>query len=542
MRGGMLALAAALGALAVSGAATWAHATMPALPCGFECQWPMGSHSAIPASVEVGAPFQVSIWYAWEEAPGNPAIGTAAGRAAPEGRYTWPADLGPAAPPEGYAGSEVVIRLPEELELLGYQPELERRLLWIDGNGRSTYEYTGTLAYRPGSGPQNLLLTFILNSPVVYADTEVYADLGLSARDAAPRVWTLNNDGAGRAAISADLAAPAPPPARSFAEELREAKENPAPTPGAAAWAAAARAAGGAEPGGAGAAGGAGVSGAGAAAAPVPALRHTLVYPPPTVTPLPESEMPAEARRLGAAGASDDDQVIVWGRFSVSDRDGGTVDAAGAAVCLYDRGEDKGLEIIRHTGVDACRFTDPEGRYAIAVPSADPDGARGPDIVARLFAFNNFATVVNADTRMPYHIEIEEQTDASAGLLNLQSRMVISDQPFASAYIALSEITEAHEFFESEFGYDVPRVTAYFMQASTASYLAHASEIRLLGPSGLSDRAAILHEYGHHVHSSVYGQNRARGRHLGGDAACLGRAPGLDRGSHTASRNDHTRV
>jgi len=499
-------VAAALGALAASGAAGWAEATMPALPCGFECQWPMGSHSGIPASMEVGVPYPVSVWYAWEEVPGNPAIGTAAGRAAPEGYYAWPDGLGPAAPPEGYAGSKVIIRLPEELELLGYGPKLERRLLWIDGNGRSTYEYTGTLAYEPGSVPQNLLLTFQLNSPVAYADTEVYVDLGLSERDAAPRVWIFNNDGAGSVEVSTDLAVPDPPPARSFAEELREVKENPAPTPGAAAWAAAARAAGGAGPGGAGPAGGAGGPGAsgGAGAALVPELRHTYVYPPPMVTPLPESEMPAEARLPGAAGASAADQVIVWGQFRVTGRDNNTVDAANAVVCLYDRG-DMGLSFIKHTGVDACRFTSPTGYYAITVPSTDPDGDGGPDIVLRLFAFNNFATVV--DTSMPYRFDVPLPDDVMAGVTNLGTRTVPPTDPFTSAYIALSEITEAHEFFESEFGYDVPRVLVGFYQG--AFYQPSIERITLAGPApDISGRATVLHEYGHHVHSSVYGQNR----------------------------------
>jgi len=471
----------------------------------------MGSYSEIPSSVEVGVPFQVSVWYAWEEVPANPAIGSAAGRATPEGYYAWPDDLGPAAPPAGYAGSEVVIRLPEELELLGHEPDLAKRLLWIDGNGRSTYEYSGTLAYGPGSGPQNLLLNVVLRSPVAYADTQVYADLGLSERDAAPRVWTINNAGAGRASISTDPQLPdPPPPVRSFAEELREIKESPAPTPGPAAYAAAARAAG--ATGGAGGAGGAagpGAAGGAGAGAPVPALRHTYVYPPPVVTPLPESEMPDEARRLGAGGASATDQVIVWGQFRAIGRDGTPVDVANAVVCLFDRRDDGTLAVIRHTGVDACRFTDPEGRYEIAVPSTDPDGDGGPDIVARLLAFNNFASVIilGSGSATAYRYDTPVQSADTAGFLNLQSRTLPPTHQFNSAYIALSEITEAHEFFESEFGYDVPRVFVTF--GPSALYFTSVERIELAGQGPvLSGRPTVLHEYGHHVHSSVYGQNR----------------------------------
>lgn len=502
MRAATLAAAAALAAL---GSATWAQATMPALPCGFECQWPMGSHSEIPAGIEVGVPFQVSVWYAWEDVPGNPAIGTAAGRTPPEGYYAWPAGLGPPAPPGGYAGSEVAIRLPEEIEMLGYGPELERRLLWIDGNGRSTYEYTGTLPYRPGSGPQSLLLTFVLNSPVAYGDTEIHADLGLSVRDAAPPVWIINNAGAGRATVSTEPAEPDPPAIRSFAEELREVTESPSPTPSAVAWAAAARAAGGA---GAGGAGGAGAAGG----ALVPELRHTYVYPPPVVTPIPESEIPEEARRPGAGGANAEDQVIVYGQLHVAGRGGSAVPAANAAVCIYDADSANRLTIITHTGVQACRIIGSNGSFMVTVPSADPDGTGRPDIVVRFFSTNNVASVLNVNSMgsgPPYSYDLARRDDVPAGPLNLGMVVIPNTHPFGLAHTALLEVTEAHEFFESEFGYDVPRVLVAFSRDGRAYYLPSTEAIFLAGPpSTLSGRHTVLHEYGHHVHNAVYGQNR----------------------------------
>ena len=222
--------------------------------------------------------------------------------------------------------------------------------------------------------------------------------------------------------------------------------------------------------------------------------------------------MPEEARRLGAGGASAADQVIVWGQFQATGRDNTPVDVANAIVCLFDRRDDGTLAVIRHTGVDACALTNSEGGYGIAVPSTDPDGAGGPDIVVRLVSANNFVTVRvldGTDIRSRFEYDLAPQNDAAAGFLSLGSFMLPSDSPFNSAFVALSEITAAHGFFESEFGYDVPRVLVYFTPNGRAFYGIAVAHIALGGPiPDISGHSTVLHEYGHHVHSSVYGQSR----------------------------------
>jgi len=54
-----------------------AHAALPTSPCGYECLWPIGSYE-VPDSMRVGEVTVVEYTYAWEEAPGNGAVGTLA--------------------------------------------------------------------------------------------------------------------------------------------------------------------------------------------------------------------------------------------------------------------------------------------------------------------------------------------------------------------------------------------------------------------------------------------------------------------------------
>jgi len=246
-----LLAAAVFVAAALAAGAPQAHATPPAIPCGYECRWPAGTYS-IPERVEDGGEFEISWSYTWDP---QDALAVAAGaKGAPDGHYAVPGGAADV-PPPGYGGSVVTLRLPQELKIVGWEGKgLKRERLWTDHYDRTMYEYTWANGYAE-TGTHDRSITVRLSADgMFYRVTELVVDLGLSVADSPPRSLFAIKD-AGGAALSAE------PP---------------------------------------------GVTGASGAADKYP-HRQSLKWPLPEVS---EAALPA-----GVVGAAGDDETYVYGYF-----------------------------------------------------------------------------------------------------------------------------------------------------------------------------------------------------------------------------------
>ena len=215
---GLTAMAAALSVAAVCGAAT-AHASPSAVPCDYECMWPVGSYS-IPEEVTAGEAFEVTWTYSWD--PQAAALAAAEAEGSLGGHYAV-SDVATVLPPD-YTGSAVTLRLPQELKVVDWEAAgFEREELWVDHYDRRMYEYTGTNKYSPFGTQRQAVTVRLDDSGAFYPVTEIVVDLGLSERDGPPgALYVTRRDGG--AAIFDD---PPASPAESYPH--RQALKSPLP-------------------------------------------------------------------------------------------------------------------------------------------------------------------------------------------------------------------------------------------------------------------------------------------------------------------------
>jgi len=321
-----LLAAAVFVAAALAVGAPQAQATPPAIPCGYECKWPVGTYS-IPERVEAGEEFEVSWSYTWD-----PQDALAAGaKGAPDGHYAVPGGASDV-PPPGYDGSAVTLRLPQELEIVGWEGKgLKREKLWTDHYDRTMYEYTWANRYAETGAHDRSITVRLSEEGMFYRVTELVVDLGLSVADSPPGSLFAIRD-AGGAALSAE------------------------------------------PPGAAGAAG----------AADEHPHRQALKWPEPKGG---GGAMPA-----GAAGAAEEDETYVYGYFYRGYKD----PAGDVRVCLYDRGKGTVMTPITRNGEAACTQTSHDGFWSLVIPREDPDGdGTDADVAVRFSLEGEGATVIN---------------------------------------------------------------------------------------------------------------------------------------------------
>jgi len=435
-------------AAALAAGAPQAHATPPAIPCGFECKWPVGTYS-IPERVEAGEEFEVSWSYTWD--PQDALAAAAGAKGAPDGHYAVPGGAADV-PPPGYDGSAVTLRLPQELEIVGWEGKgLKRERLWTDHYDRTMYEYTWANRYAE-SGTHDRSITVRLDGDgMFYPVTELVVDLGLSVADSPP--WALFAvRGGGGASLSGE-----PPEA---AGASGHADEYP--------------------------------------------HRQSLKWPEPTVE--------AAAMPTGVAGATGDDETYVYGYLQYNDRDGVARAAAGVRACVYDVGAtDSDLTPLR--GGAACAQTGTDGFYGVAVPREDPDGAGDADILVRFTTESVAVTTRTGQARMPpdqpYHYDIRDNSMGLGSALGMGRVTVPDTAPFRHALGAHVPAREAHEYFVNTFGYDAPPVTITRRTIGTSDgYISGIMTINMAIDPSLSafnrDWTAV-HEYAHHVENQIVG-------------------------------------
>ena len=480
----------ALGALAVASMAP-AHATPPAILCGYECLWPIGS-SEVPGSAEVGREFALSYTYAWEEIPGNAAIGTLDEREAPAGHRPWPDGWGAPERPDGYLGSTVELLLPDGIDVVGWESlGLERSEAWTDLYGRTTYRYAGTNAYVAAGASSAEIRLIVRPDAKIYPNDEVHIDLGVRGKAPLGPTIFVNRDG-----DSVSMTA----------KRVAEASGS------------------GADP---------------------YSNRHVHVLPPSAVAPLGEDGLGSSARRGlveflvgqaeagaaigesdvpefsraqvmgrvgGAQGASGGEEITyVYGYLRAEDRGGAIEAATGVKVCMRDRVDSLGnVAPILVGSQPACTVVDDEGFFGIAVGRADTDGGMtGADIVP-FFRLEHEVVRVTTDTR-PLGIEIAGRThwNVDALTLNMGAYTIADVGGFKLMRWAYSDVLDAHAHFKEELGYDVPPVVIHLHGQRLVVYTDNV--IRIYGIAStdfIPSRHTILHEYGHHVMESAYDNGR----------------------------------
>jgi len=473
-----------------------AHAALPTSPCGYECLWPIGSYE-VPDSMRVGEVTVVEYTYAWEEAPGNGAVGTLAQRELPPGRHAWPEEWGEPVRPDGYAGSAVTLMLPEGVDVVGWERRgLERSEAWTDHYGRTTYMYAGLNAYAEGVSVSSIELA-VEPDAVIYPDDEVWIDLGVRGTELRSPVAWLNRAG-DAVRVSAEPAGAAGSGGDPFPHrDIHVLPESALARLDAESLGAEAKR----------------------------AMVELLLEQADAGVPLGESDVPGFARaqvmaRVGkeaSGGAGEEGVVYAYGRVMAHKRSSGLAGvelaaspAAGIKACAYDRGPAAVVELT-HNGAPACAVTDANGFYVIVVPRNDPDGdGTSVDIIPLFFlegeqarALSSRGNVLSAAGRLV--------SDVSAAAVSLGEYTLPplsgTSKLISRAYLAYDDVLEAHGYFSEEVGYDAPLVRIMFEEPS-GFYVASTSTITLsVGPPSdvAKERDVVLHEYGHHIMNRVYG-------------------------------------
>ena len=436
----LAAMAMALTAAAVYGTAP-AHASPPAVPCDYDCKWPAGSYS-ISDEVAAGGTFEIAWTYSWD--PQDAVAISSRAEGSNEGHYTVTGEVANLAPP-GYTGSAVTLRLPQELEVVGWRDAgLEREMLWTDIYGRTMYEYTGHNAYVESGRHSKSITVRLAEEGMFYPVTELEVDLGLSVADSAPPVLHAYRYDAG-ARLSAE-----PPDA-------------------------------------------AGVSGA----AYEHQHRQALRWPPPEIE---TAAMPA-----GAAGAAGEGETYVYGYFHQELND----PAGDVRACLYDRGEGTTLTRITRDGAAACTQTSPDGFYSMVFPQKDPDGdGTDADVTVRFTLEGEGATVMTRGqpTPEPYAMYVNAPNEALSSTLSMGTVRAQFATGMRAATAAYMVINDARAYFLDTFSYDVPHVTVQNLATGVAAYRPSDETIRISISARDPPYADTLrHEYGHHVMAQTSG-------------------------------------
>ncbi|MDD9813431.1 MAG: hypothetical protein OXU37_04065 [Thaumarchaeota archaeon] len=421
-----------------------AHATPPAIPCGFECKWPVGTY-LIPERIEAGEEFKVSWSYSWDPQDVRAAVAEAEG--APDGHYKVPGEAADT-PPPGYAGSAVTLRLPHELEVVGWKEAgLDREMLWTDHYGRTMYEYTGTNAYAAAGRHGASITVRLAGDGVFYPVTMLSVDLGLSVSDSPPMTLFAVRDESG-VVLSGER-----PSAAGAAGAAGTVDEHP--------------------------------------------HRQSLKLPKPHVK---ATGVPAGA--AGAAGAS---ETYVYGYLQYSDRTGVSRPAVGVRACVYDVGATASDLTLLREGA-ACAQTAGDGFYGIAVPREDPDGDGDADILVRFTTESGAVTTRTGGAVEgfgPAYLYDQRGPEAPLGAtLAMGSAIVPDTVPFSFALGVHAPIWEAHRYFVDTFGYDVPHVTVVNDQTRGGYYRPYTRNVHMPvypDSGGYHPDWVALHEYGHHI-------------------------------------------
>ncbi|MDD9825392.1 MAG: Ig-like domain-containing protein [Thaumarchaeota archaeon] len=436
----VIAVTLAVGALVAS--APSAHATPPEIPCDYECMWPVGTYS-IPERVAAGMEFEVSWSYSWDP---HGAMAATKTEGAPDGYYAVSGAAKGSAPPPGYAGSVVTLRLPQELEVVDWEKGgLKRERLWTDYYGHTIFEYTGTNAYTSSGWHDKTITVRFASEGMLYPVTKLAIDLGLSVADSPPTVLFATRDMTG-ASLSAE-----PPDAVGA---LGATDEYP--------------------------------------------HRQSLMWPEPIVE--------AAGIPTGVVGAAGDGETYVYGYLQYNDRGGVSRGAAGVLACVYDVGASAGeLTPLRVGG--ACEQTAGDGFYGIAVPRADPNGDGDADILVRFTTESEVVTTRTgrSDTGVfePTYLYDQRGPGGSLGATLAMGRATVSDvAPFRDALVVHVEIWNAWQYFADMFDHDVPHVTVVDNRSFGGRYsgLGRVIEMGVDPASGVLYRDQVaLHEYGHHI-------------------------------------------
>ena len=437
----LVAAAVSVAAVLAAGAPE-AHATAPATACGFECKWPVGAYS-IPERIEDGGEFEISWSYSWD--PQNPLAAAAEARGAPDGHYAAPGGAADVAPP-GYAGSAVRLRLPQELEIVGWEDAgLVRERLWTDHYGRTMYEYTGTNVHAESGRHDMSIAVRLADDGMFYPVTELAVDLGLSVSDSPPRALYAVRD-----AMGASLSVEPPGATVSGASD-----EYP--------------------------------------------HRQSLRWPLPEVE---SAAMPA-----GAVGAAGNGETYVHGYLQYMDREGAARAAGGVRACVYDVGATAGdLTPLREGG--ACAQTGADGFYGIAVPRADPNGDGDADILVRFTTEDAAVTTRNGPAGPAYLYDQRGSEGPLGAALSMGRVTVPATAPFSDALGVHVPVWGAWKYFVDTFAHDVPHVTInsdtaneFYVPLTRAIHVNPDPDRR-----GSYGEWIALHEYGHHIlHTLVSG-------------------------------------
>lgn len=457
--------------IVVLAAASWASsagATPPALPCDYACLWPIGSHS-IPEVAEVGEDYVITYTYAWKAIPENEKVGALTQKEIPPGHYG-DDDSGEMLTPPDYVGSAIRLRLPEGIDVLSWSGgELEKKALWVDHYGRTTYEYTGLNAYVTEKATTRAVTIRVQNDASIYPDDEIRIDLGVRGDEWRSPVLFVNIDSS--AVKFSDK------PARS--------------------------AAGAADP---------------------YAHRDTHVLPDSAVELLNGDDLGGEARQallsfaLGQEGT--EDTAYAYGTLRAQNRPpdgvgtGANTQAFSAAadvrVCAHDVTISGTVreEPMTVNGEEACSTTDAGGFFGIVVPRADPDGNGTPADIITVFSLDHERVTVRASHSSPSPISTRSSVPvgADSDIVQLGKHTVPSDALFTAARWMYNDVLDAHRFFSDTLGYDTPHVNVV-----DGMFGVYVPSLGLLGvnisPDGsdlFSTTDTVFHEFGHHVMESVY--------------------------------------
>jgi len=449
-----------------------ASASPPSIPCDYECLWPIGTYD-IPEAAVAGEDYVITYTYAWQEIPGDSRIGTLDQKEIPPGRHA-DSNPGAASMPPGYGGSTVWLQLPDGIDVVSWSAgKLEKRALWVDHFGRTTYEYLG-LNRHVAEGPATASITIrVRPGASIYLNDEIRVNLGVRGDSWRSPALFANMDG--------DIVRFSSEPAR-------------------------------------------GVAGATYAAS---ALRGTHVLPGSAVTPLGKVDLVGAAAQsvrsfsLGQVGVGGD-FAYAYGYLLAQDRPPDMVGAGanmqvfsgatGVRACAHDtesQGGEVRTEPIMVNGEPACSTVGADGFFGIVVPRSDPDGDGTPADIVPVFSLDHERVTVRVFGGGPISTRGLEPASAGGDTVPLGRYTVPGNALFTTAWWMYSDALDAHRFFSSVLGHDAPHVDA--IRHNSAFYDLRDGSINLvIEPRGSaqghlsSSRTTVLHEYAHHVMGSVY--------------------------------------
>ncbi|MDD9809238.1 MAG: hypothetical protein OXU25_05335 [Thaumarchaeota archaeon] len=436
----VLAAAAACGLLP-------AHASVPSLPCDYECMWPAGSYD-VPSEIASGKAFEIAWEYSWEPRGDDAQAGLVPGRA--PGEHGAVPGFVADAPPPGYVGSTARLRLPQELEVVGWKEAgFEREALWVDHYDRTMYEYTKTNAYDAFGSQRQVVTVRLDDKGMFYPVTEIVVDPGLSERDgpAGPLYVARHNGGATIA-------------------------DKPSM-----------------------------VSGSSIEAYP---HRQALKYPPPRVEALPAGSV------VGGMSAGDG-ETYAYGYFYSSYNVARKVPAGDVRVCMYDRGQGNLMTPITRNGAAACTQTLSDGFYSLVFPREDPDGdGTDADITVRFTVEGAGATVMRRGQPEPepYAMYVNVPDESLSATLSVGMAFALNTNSLRDALRAHQTINHAREYFLETFSYSVPHVIVQDASTSSAGYRQLEGTIYTMIERSVRDPlypTVLRHEYAHHVMAQTAG-------------------------------------